>query len=255
MTVDIDTSKLGLSKITKQIPYAAMLTIKNLVYDIRDAQTSEVKAKFGGPLPMGKSSVFCVTLPTKDNLVGTVKLSDGCTKNGIDYQQKIGHHFTGGQRSHKKSEARLMYNSWLDKGEMYTFGDEAKLTKGGYISAATLNKIFASARVKSNKAGFDSTARYAKRGRPKKGERRKKSTRNRGFFVVGTSRHMQRKGNWLSPGIYERDRGDVKPMLIFVGDGKYKRIFDFGETGRKILSRRSEKYFYKNIEKAIRSAR
>lgn len=249
----LDALTKDINKLAKQLPFATKNTLNDLAFDVRRLQTAQMRAKMGRPLPLRNSSVFHVEKATKKTLAATVSLNDGTfNRNGINYVQKIGHLFTGGKRGHKAGEGRLYHGGYMKSGEMYVFGQEAPLTKGGYITGGTMNKIFASARVKGRNIGVTNTAARVRRGRPKKGQKSKRLGK-KGYFVVGNNRSVRAKH--LKRGIYKRDKADLLPVLIFTGDGSYKPMFNLEKMGRSVVKKNLEKHFRKNIKAALKTAR
>lgn len=254
MTMEIkglDNFQKSLSKLSTQMDYAATLTVNDLAFALKKQMAFELKTKFGGPLPMAQA--FGVIKAKKTNIIATVGMNDGSkNKNGIDYTKKIGHHFTGGKRHHRSSEGAFMYFDYIKKGESAMLGQEAPLTKGGYMTGGNYNKILSYLRIAERKAGYT-----ANRTRSKNGHR-KKLKKNNGWFQVTTTRAERYNGNrtrHLKPGIYKRDRADVLPILIFAKDGIYKKRFSLYKTGSKILKNKAQDLFYKNMTKALKTAR
>lgn len=239
------------------MPFVVSKTINDLAFDTRRLQTAQMRAKMGKPMPLANGSVFNVEKSTRKELFATISLNDGTlNKNGIDYVQKIGHLFVGGKRGHKAGEGRLYHGGYINKGEMYVFGDEAPLAKRGYIKGDKMNKIFASARVKGRNIGVTNTAAPGKRGRPKKGKKinKNKQLRRRGYFVSGEN-GSRRNTHLKHRGIYKRDKADLQPVLIFLEDGNYKPIFDIERMGKSVIKKNASKHFSKNLASALGTMR
>ena len=245
----LDKFQKSMRHLSKQLDYAMTLTINDLSFQIKREMGAEVKQKFGGPLPLAQA--FGVRKATKKNIVATVELNDGSrNKNGINYRKKIGHHFTGGKRHHRSSEGAFMYFDNIKKGESATFGQEAKLTKGGYMSGGTYNKILSQLKIADRKSGYSSNATGSKRSKRKR--------KAKGYFAVTTTRaerHGGRRTRHLRPGVWQRDGGDVLPILMFTKDGTYKKRFNLYKTGSRIVNKKAQDLFYKNMTRALRTAR
>ena len=74
------------------------------------------------------------------------------------------------------------------------------------------------------------------------------------YFVVKT-RGRSNKTKHLAPGVYERMRRKVKPIVLFTREAKYRKRFDMYATVEKVVDRRAADYFWKNFAKAMRTAR
>ncbi len=74
------------------------------------------------------------------------------------------------------------------------------------------------------------------------------------MFVVSTN-NKNRRTKHLHPGVYTRLKRKSKPVILFTSEAKYQKRFDMGVTVEKVVQRRAEKYFWKNLDKAMGSAR
>lgn len=73
-------------------------------------------------------------------------------------------------------------------------------------------------------------------------------------FVVPTQNRNKRTQH-LEPGIYERLKRKVKPVIIFTSEAQYRKRMDMRNIVEKIVNRRASIYFSKNMTKALRGAR
>jgi hypothetical protein len=80
------------------------------------------------------------------------------------------------------------------------------------------------------------------------------NTRGGNLFVVSVM-NRSKKTRHLHPGIYMRLKTKVKPILLFTEEANYKKRLDMEEIVGKVVRRRAEKYFAKNLKKAMRTAR
>ena len=74
------------------------------------------------------------------------------------------------------------------------------------------------------------------------------------MFVVPT-KNKDRRTAHLSPGIYNRLKRKVKPLMLFTSEAQYKKRFDMRKTVEKVVNRRASTYFYKHLAEAMRTAR
>lgn len=73
-------------------------------------------------------------------------------------------------------------------------------------------------------------------------------------FVVPVGNRDRRTAH-LEPGIYQRLKRKVKPVIIFTSEAQYKKRMDMREIVEKVVSRRASSYFNKNMARALRTAR
>ncbi len=80
-------------------------------------------------------------------------------------------------------------------------------------------------------------------------------TKTKGKMFVVPINNKDRRTAHLHPGIYNRLKRKVKPLMLFTQEAKYSKRFDMYKTVAKVVNRRADKYFYKNLDKAMRTAR
>ena len=78
--------------------------------------------------------------------------------------------------------------------------------------------------------------------------------KNNKYFVVKI-RNKNKRSKHLAPGIYQRLKRKVKPIVLFTQEAKYKQRFDMFTTVEKVVKRRSREYFFKNLGRAMGTAR
>ncbi len=70
------------------------------------------------------------------------------------------------------------------------------------------------------------------------------------LFVIGT----KNKSN-LRAGIWQKNKRRPKLLIPFRTEAEYTKRFDMYRTIEKVVQRRASSYFYKNLERALRTAR
>ena len=80
-------------------------------------------------------------------------------------------------------------------------------------------------------------------------------TKTRGKMFVVSTNNTDRRTAHLHPGVYKRLKRKVKPLMLFTQEAKYNKRFDMYKTVKKVVTRRAETYFFKNLDKAMRTAR
>ncbi len=74
------------------------------------------------------------------------------------------------------------------------------------------------------------------------------------MFVVPVNNKNKRTSH-LHPGIWTRLKTKPKPVILFTKEAEYKKRFDMRTTVEKVVKRRAEKYFWKNLDRALASAK
>ena len=74
------------------------------------------------------------------------------------------------------------------------------------------------------------------------------------MFVVPTNNKNKRTAH-LAPGVWTRLKRKPKPVILFTQEAQYRKKFDMRITIDKVIKRRAQKYFNKNMAQALRTAR
>jgi len=134
------------------------------------------------------------------------------------HKDAIPHHYKGGTGTSIVFERGMIRRGYMTKGN----------------SAIPVKKM--------GKAKYRSLLKETRRGVKSK------------TFVVPVGNKSKRTSH-LEPGIYTRLKRKVKPVMIFTQEAKYKKRFDMRITVGKVVKRRAQSFFYKNMTKALRTAR
>lgn len=70
------------------------------------------------------------------------------------------------------------------------------------------------------------------------------------MFVIGT-----RDKSHLRPGVWQKNKRSPKLLIGFRREAEYKKRFNMYKTVEKVVNRRAKTYFYKNLQKALSTAR
>ena len=132
----------------------------------------------------------------------------------------------------------LSLQHYYQKKDAFQIGFERSMIARGYMTDANS----AIPVKKMGKAKYRTIIDATKKGSKSK------------YFVVKTSNRSS-KTKHLHPGIYQRMKRKVKPIILFTAEAQYKQRFNIKTTVEKVVSRRTEKYFFKNLDKAMRTAR
>jgi len=74
------------------------------------------------------------------------------------------------------------------------------------------------------------------------------------YFVVPVNNRDARSRR-LDAGVYTRLKRKVKPVLLFTDEATYRKRFDHVKIAIKVIDRRLTSYFFKNLSRAISTAR
>ncbi len=218
MTIEIkglEELNEDMSKLSKQIDYASMLTLNDLAFDSQKALNAELKNGLG--VRVNTSKAFVVDKAKKTSLVATVKMKRDW------HFYALQHHYRGGKGDTIGFEYAMKSRGFMSEGESAI--PIKKITKAGY------KKIIAETKTKMHSRGYKSDL----------------------FIVSSTSKTGRTKH--LTPGVYKRLKYKVRPIIIFTKEAQYKKTFDMKTTVGKVVTRRAGKYFFKNLNKAMKTAR
>jgi len=146
-------------------------------------------------------------------------------KNGLPVADILAPHIEGGAREHKRSEKLLIRRGMLGSNEYLVPGSGLRLNKYGNITRGAMTKILS--QLKSfEEVGFNMNTRSAQSN----------------YFLI-----RKKKGGMI-PGIYQRTKKGIKPLLIIVKHTNYKARFDFISVVQRYVSRTYAKTFDNNFK-------
>ncbi|MGH6625159.1 MAG: hypothetical protein ACRECD_01205 [Burkholderiaceae bacterium] len=246
-----------IDRVGKQARFAAMQSINDTAFKVRDELQREMRAKFDRVTPYILRSVQ-VTKATKQSMTATIepKYMGG---KGIDPQKILRAQIFGGSRRLKRSEVALNRAGILPAGYVIVPGDAVPLdvygnVKGGFI--VQLISYFQAFGEQGYKANMTAKrkASLAKRGR-KQGY---KTIGGVEYFVNYGKLRGGRGGKHLHPGIWARTGihgSDIKPILMFVRAPNYQTRLDFFGVSRPTIDQEFPKFFERRFADALRTAR
>lgn len=206
----------------KQVPFAAALAINRTGQKVKVGLVEEMKRVFKNPTPYTLNSLQ-LKPATKQSLKATVWFKEFGGK-GTAATKYLPPQVFGGSRDMKKSEKKL--------GSFYVPGGAIRLNKYGNITPGQITKIMSSLRVFAEK-GF---------------------SMNR---ASGTSKYfvIRGRGSHLIPGVWERTKSGVKPMLIFTNNPSYSKRLAYFEVAQKMFDTNIHQEFNQAFEDAMRTAK
>ena len=211
MTIEIkglDKLNKDMSTLSKQLPYALMLTINDLIFDAQKSLNAELKG--GMNVRVNTSKAFAVDKAKKTNLTGVIRIKDDWHKDSLK------HHYSG-----KDAEQIATEKYFIGRGYMTNSNSAIPIKR---MTKAAYRKVVA-------------------------------GTKTRGKMFVIPVNNRDRRTSHLHPGVYTRLKRKVKPLMLFTQEAKYKKKFDIYKTVAKVFNRRANSYFFKNLDKALRTAK
>ena len=210
-----------LRDMSTQVPYAAMLTVNELAFEAQKSLNAELSA--GLNTRVNTSKAFVVDKAKKTNLVATVRM-----KSDWHYLS-LQHHY-----QNKEAYQIAFEREMINLGFMSDNNSAIPLKKmSKNVYAKLLYEVKTGIRVKS-------------KGALGAGNK---------FVIPVTNKSKSKRASHLSPGIYQRKKNGLKLLMLFTPEAKYKKRFDMRKTVTKVFDRRAEKYFFKNLRTAMKSAR
>lgn len=238
----LDAVKRAIAQNAKQAAYAASRALNTTAFAVNADLKKEMDATFKGGATAFAKRAFKVDKSTKQNLTAIVGLRTDAPEGGTSYYKALHHLFTGGTRDWKKVEGLLRGTGLIPTGLMAVPGSACPLDSKGNIRKAALNELLGV--VKANIKNLR-VFRKSGAGKPQKGI---------GYFVVLPGDKAK-----LHPGIWRRietgSSSTVKPMIMYVRPGKWKRFIDLETIGKRTVARFFEQSFNTEFAAAMRSAR
>lgn len=238
----LEAVKNAISQSAKQAAYAASRALNTTAFAINADLKKEMDASFKGGATAFAKRAFRVEKATKQNLTAIIRLRTDAPEGGTSYYKALHHLFTGGTRDWKKVEGLLRGIGLIPAGLMAVPGESCPLDSKGNIRKAALNELLGV--VKANLRNLR-VFRKSGAGKPQKGI---------GYFVVLPGDKAR-----LHPGIWKRietgSSSTVKPMIMYVKPGRWKRFIDLEAIGRRTVNQVFEQAFNAEFSAAMRSAR
>lgn len=256
----------------RQLPYALSRAMNTTVLKGRSEINQTMSGTFQGGATPWTLKAFEVLRADKRNLSAAVRLRiDGGAGKSRGADETIGHLFTGGSRTFKKSEYALQQAGILPPGMIMVVPATASwanpLDVFGNPKRSLIVRLIAYLGAFSEQ-GYRanmkdrSKARLAKRGRTEAGSatingvvyfvsRGRGEFTGRGSWRNGRQQHLPR-GIWAKRSIHGFD---VAPVFLFVRKDTYRRKVDIPLIGRAVVARYLRSEFIRELAAALASAR
>jgi len=216
----------------KSIPVATSNALNTTIFKIKDLEVQEMSHVFDRPTRFTLNALF-VKRATAQDLTAMVFLKEGLGK--LHYLRP---QIYSGARPLKGFEKMLRQAGFLPSGMFAVPGSAAKLDANGNMSRGQLMQVMSALKLAERTAGYSAnrTAASVKRKRGKVP-----------LFFVGKP-----GGGRLPLGVWQSFRFGVgtavKPVLIFVKQPTYKKLFKFFEVAERIAA----KAFPLHLERELR---
>jgi len=246
-----------LDRAGKQARFAAMQALNDTGFKVRDALHKEMDQKFDRVTPYIKRSIF-VTRATKAKLEVVIEPRYMGGK-GVDPKNVLQASIYGGARKHKRSEVALRRVGILPVGYSIVPGRAVPLDQYGNVRGSFLVQLISYFKAFSEQ-GYRANmtdkrkAGLAKFGKSANGYR----TINGVVYFIAYGKLRSGKTSHLHPGIWARTGihgSDIKPILMFVRDPKYRQRFDFHKIGERTALKEFPRAFDIRYAAALRTAR
>lgn len=263
ITINIDLKEVAgvLGQYERQVPFAAAVALTRTAQDGAKILRDEMTAKFDRPTRYTQNSVF-VQPATKNKLVARFEIKDAATvqkSGGLTPADVLAHHFKGGQAAQTRYEKAFRRLGMLGADEDIVPGENLKeLNAFGNIPPSLIIRLisyfggFGEQGYTANST-VQTRAKLAKRSdKNTKGKRRSKYVTINGvvYFYARGDDHLHR-GIWAKTGIHG---ADVRPLLMFVRRGTYKKLFDMPVIASR-AKQNFPRHFRESLALAIRTAR
>ena len=251
----------------KQVPYAAARALTKTVQAAKADAGRQIGQKLDRPTRYATDAIY-IQPATKQKLEAMVYVKDsGVTqKSGVKSQADVlGHLFLGGKRKHKNFEGALMRRGYMSRGEIAVPGAACPLNAYGNIPAAFIVKLLAYLQA-FGESGYKANMTAKGRARMERQAGKGAAGSAVEYFVSRGPGSWFGRGAWkngrvqkLPRGIWQRQRwssgSSVKPVVMFVNEGAYKRYFDLPEIARLAINANFSNEFEAAFQEALRTAR
>jgi hypothetical protein len=227
------------AQLGRQMQFAAVLALTRTALKTRDRLREHMEEIFDRPVPFTLNALQ-VRPATRERPEAEVGFREFAGK-GVPAGKYLRAQIEGGARALKRFERNLQHNGLMPRGLFAVPGYAADLDRYGNMSAGQIVKILSALKASSDYLQNRSSRRRSR------GSRRAEE-----YFSVGVG--SNRGG--LKPGVYKRGpNGQVFPVIRFVRQPMYRRVFDFYGQGERIAGEVYGAELLRATEQALSSAR
>lgn len=223
----------GLTKFEKQaLPEAIYKAVNRAAYEVRDDEKTIMGKVFDRVTPYAKNALR-VDPGTKNKPDASLLFKDFSAK-GTPAKRFLNPEIRGGGRSTKSHERKLLP---VMGGNVHTVPAKgARLNNYGNINGGTYMQIVSRLKLAGDQSASNSY-------------KSKKKQKERDYFAIS------KQTGKLRPGVYERLKKKVKPILMFTKAQKYKARFPFYTEGRRRFPKHFKRKFDVELNKALATLR
>ena len=241
----MDVRKWANALVENQLPYFKLRALNDLAFATREAGIASMKRTFKQPTPWTLKSLWVDKGTDKNNPGSRVWLNDYAGQ-----QKVLQHHFIGGKRDPRRSEARWRRVFFMKPDQIWVPGPGAPLDAYGNVKNTFMVQLMSYFSTFGD-AGYDANMTDTTR---RKFEASYSSSGEAVSFFVSKGP----PASHLPAGIYKRvkftgttENGYVLPVLFFVKEGNYKRVIDIEDIARRELETSGQKILDDYLTKAI----
>jgi hypothetical protein len=217
-----ETQKMLDDLARKQIPFATAKALNAIAKEVKAAEVQEMKKVFDRPTPFILNGMY-IFPALKTRQVVEVGFKDKQAKS-------IAPHIEGGDRPMKRSEILLGRRWW-------TPGAGARKNQYGNISSGQITQVLSV--LKRSADPYQNITPRSKR----------RNKKPRDYFML-----KWQKGK-LRPGVWEKQKSGVKPILMFIDEPQYRGRFHFFKIAQAVVASKWKAIFNEALAQAIRTAR
>lgn len=249
----------------KQVRFAQERALNAAAYKAKQATVKEMSRVFDKPTPWVLGGIRYTKAERKTQTVmsSTVGFDYWGNKQLVTVAHTLKAQIYGNARKLKRFEVALQRIQILPHGRIAVPGEAAQMDQYGNMKASQINQILAWFRG-FREQGYQANMTEETRARRKKGTKTKRGFE---YFIAGDNSYRTwyrgtyeaRGRKKMHPGIYMRIEtgfgSAIKPVLMFVKMGYYKRRLDFYGVAERTAVKEYNEIFPRLLEDAMRTAR
>lgn len=236
----------------KQVRYAASRALNTAAFAAMREGRKQIEGALDRPTKWTLSSWYVRRKADKTNLTAVVGWSDYLVNKqfkGPDYY--LAQHFAGGRRKNKRFEDRLIAAGLMPAGHQVAIGKAAQemgmIDGHGNIKGGVITAILSALQALSGPGSNGNAA-----GR-KRDSRNKSAMRQ--VYWAGKPGPNTPNGIWALDEKFRGGRGRLRPVLIYVKPGNYRKRLDLQRIADAVVVRTFNAEFAKEYANALRTAR
>lgn len=254
ITFNVTGLKQTISNITamgKQARYAASRALNTAAFAAMREGQRQIEGALDKPTRWTLKSWYVRKKADKTSLVAAVGWSDYLVNKsfkGPDYY--LAHHFSGGRRKLKRFEERLIAAGLMPSGYQTAIGKAAQemgmIDGNGNMKGSVLVAILSGLQA----LGGDVNQNARGRGRLSANKSAAKQV-----YWSGKPGPNTPNGIWALDEKYKGGRGRLRPVLIYVKPGNYRKRLDLERIANAVVVKTFNAEFDKELANAMRTAR